>query len=508
MASRWIRPLSAAALLTLTSLWPAHAQFGPQEPDLVVTEITLSNERPAPGDELTVRATIKNAGEAEADGGFNVRFHLSLAPDQVAITFGAPINDLTVSIQRQGRGLRPGEERTVSFPWTVVGVPLLRLRATVDAPLDRVQEADERNNTLERAVFIEEAELDAWWQDQIGGREALALERGSEDVVVAVVDSGIDWSHPELADRLWTNPGEAPGNGQDDDGNGFVDDVHGWDFVDDDNNLGGTPRDLHATAVAGIVAAADDGRGTTGVAPGARLMDLRVLDSRGFGGFDDVTAAIHYAVAHGADVINLSLGAPENAAEFCPPTTRAICSDQLDALLAAQEAAIDAARAAGAVVVASAGNEGAGVGFPARFESALAVGATTLQNRVAGYSNRGGEVVVTAPGGDLSEEQLRALFASLADDFQAVVPQLASLIVAPYPGEGYGWFSGTSAAAPFVSGVVALMRSANPDLTPDQITQILRETATDRGASGRDDSFGAGIVHARRAVEAARTVGN
>lgn len=498
--SFWRRLLGLALILCASAAIWGHAQTG-KAPDLVVTDIILTPENPRPGEAVTVQAVIKNQGRGDFSNAFNVRFHLSLAPDDVALAFGAPINDFTVAIQRVGRGLKAGTSQTVTFDWTVVEVPLIRLRITADAPLNQVDETDERNNSLQKEFFLEEATLSQWWLDAIEAREALQLERGSEQTVVAVIDTGIDWTHPELAERLWVNPGEIAGNGVDDDGNGFVDDVHGWDFVDGDNNLGGTSRNLHATAVAGIIAAGDDGKGTTGVAPGVRVMDLRVLGSDGSGSFSDITNAILYAVFNGARVINMSLGAPE---DLCGKYFQDFCQDKVQQLLEAQEAAINLAVSAGVVVIASAGNEAAGVGYPARFDNVIAVGATTIDNGLAEYSNVGPQVSVTAPGGDLSEQQLKDLFVLSASNFEAVVPQLATLLITPYPGAGYGWFSGTSAAAPFVSGVAALILSVNPALTPQQVRQILEQTATDFGQQGKDEEFGAGLVNAKRAVEAAR----
>ena len=497
--SLWCRLLGLALMLWAGAVTWGHAQAG-RMPDLIVADIVLTPENPRPGEAVTVQAVIKNQGRGDFSNAFNVRFHLSLAPDDVALTFGAPINDFTAAIQRVGRGLKAGASQTITFNWTVVEVPLIRLRVTADAPLNQVDEADERNNGLQKEFFLEEATINQWWLDAIDARAALQLERGSEQIVVAVIDTGIDWTHPEIAGRLWVNPGEIAGNGVDDDGNGFVDDVHGWDFVDRDNNLGGTSRDLHATAVAGIIAAGDDGKGTTGVAPGVRLMDLRVLDSGGSGFFADITSAILYAAFNGARVINMSLGAPE---DLCNGFFQDFCQDKVRQELDAQEAAINLAVSMGVVVIASAGNEAAGVGYPARFEGAIAIGATTIDNGLAEYSNVGPQVSVTAPGGDLSEQQLKDLFILSASNFEAVVPQLATLVITPYPGAGYGWFSGTSSAAPFVSGVAALILSANPDLTPLQVRQILEQTATDLGQEGEDEEFGAGLVNAKRAVEAA-----
>jgi subtilisin family serine protease len=165
--------------------------------------------------------------------------------------------------------------------------------------------------------------------------------------VVAVVDTGVDLRHPDVAPNLWTNPGEIAGNGVDDDGNGLVDDVHGWDFVapdaDGDPVGDSDPDDYtdHGTHVAGtIAAAADNGIGVAGVAPEAKVMAVRVLDASGYGPTDAILNGILYAARNGADVVNLSLGGPlEDPAEL------QLWTD-----------AIDEAGRAGAVVVAAAGN--------------------------------------------------------------------------------------------------------------------------------------------------------
>lgn len=143
----------------------------------------------------------------------------------------------------------------------------------------------------------------------IGAPAAWDRASGTASTVVAVVDSGVAYDHPDLAPNLWTNPGEIDGNSADDDGNGFVDDVHGWDFVDGDN----TPWDLndHGTHVAGTIAArGDNGIGIAGVAWRASIMPVRALDASGSGSDADVADAMDYAADNGARVVNLSLGGP------------------------------------------------------------------------------------------------------------------------------------------------------------------------------------------------------
>jgi subtilisin family serine protease len=215
--------------------------------------------------------------------------------------------------------------------------------------------------------------------------------------VVAVVDTGVDLRHPDVAPNLWTNPGEVAGNGLDDDGNGRADDVHGWDFVAPDESgdpVGdGDPDDYtdHGTHVAGtIAAAANNGIGVAGVAPEAKLMAVRVLDASGSGPWSAIFDGIDYAARNGADVINLSLGGPlEDPSE-----------------LTAWTAVIDAAGAQGAVVVGAAGNSGDDIDvvgdLPCSVTSANLVCVAALDatgELDASYSNYGATSVdVGAPG--------------------------------------------------------------------------------------------------------------
>ena len=146
-----------------------------------------------------------------------------------------------------------------------------------------------------------------WALNAVQAPEVWSAGYTGNDTIVAVIDSGIDPDHSEWANQLWTNQDEIPGNGIDDDQNGYIDDRQGWDFVDDDP----TPEDLagHGTRIAGIIAAANDSVGSTGIAFGAEVMPLRVLNQQGAGSQFDIASAIWYAVDNGAHVINLSVGA-------------------------------------------------------------------------------------------------------------------------------------------------------------------------------------------------------
>jgi hypothetical protein len=274
-----------------------------------------------------------------------------------------------------------------------------------------------------------------WGNDMVNAPEVWARGYTGRGVVVAVVDTGVDYTHADLNDNIWVNTREIPGNGIDDDGNGYVDDVRGWDFVSGNNN----PMDGngHGTHVAGTIAAENNGTGTTGVAYNARIMPVRVLGNDGSGSYSGVARGIRYAAANGADVINLSLGGNYNSEV---------------------ESAIQYAASLGSIVVMAAGNASQSQpGYPARHATqwGLAVGAVDSNRRIANFSNRAG-----------SNSALRYVVAPGANIYSTL------------PNNRYGSLSGTSMATPHVAGVVALMLSANPNLTHTQVRDILTGSAT------------------------------
>lgn len=299
-----------------------------------------------------------------------------------------------------------------------------------------------------------------WGIERIHAPEAWQVTTGSPEIIVAVIDSGIDWTIPELAAVRWTNSREIPENGIDDDGNGYVDDALGWDFRD------GVPAGRHRTSlhwhgtfVAGILAARFAG-GATGVAPNVRIMDARFLDSRGLfttNDWDRLAAAIRYAVDNGARIINLSLYATRK-----PP--------------AAVEGALAYAASRDVLVVGIAGNEAkAEVLYPGRYGSVLAVSATDSADELAPFSSWGAEVAVAAPG-----------------------HEVLSLL----PGGRLATSSGTSFAAPHVSGTLALILSANPALRAQEAAGILLRNSSPLTPTP-DPRFGAGLVNAGQGVAAA-----
>lgn len=294
-----------------------------------------------------------------------------------------------------------------------------------------------------------------WGLTKIDAEAAWAVTTGNPETVVAVIDSGIDLDHPDLAARLWRNPGEIPGNGKDDDNNGFVDDLHGWNFLATNADLSDTNG--HGTQVAGVIAATtNNGQGVAGLCGGCSLMVLKVLRADGTANYSDIAAAIGYAAQKGADVINLSLGGTSDSA--------------------ALRAAV-AAAAPTAVIVAGAGNNNSNAPFyPAAYdEHVLAVTATGPSDTKVASANYGAWVDVAAPG-----EQ----------------------IYTTYDGGDYGDSSGTSLGAPFASGLAGLLVSARPSWSPADVrAQIIRTASNiDTANPGFAGQLGRGRIAADAAL--------
>ncbi len=334
---------------------------------------------------------------------------------------------------------------------------------------------------------------DLWGLHTIGAETAWDAGRGrtggGRRIVVAVVDSGVDLAHPDLEGNLWRNQAEIPANGLDDDGNGFVDDVAGWDFVTCERFLGCgcaiphtsgvEPQDQlgHGTHVAGTIAAvADNGIGIPGVAPEALVMPVRSLNRYGEGALSELVAGVRYAVENGADVINLSWGGLGSS-----QAVRDVLAD---------------ARAQGVVVVAAAGNaigeDALGIS-PANVAGVVTVAASNPADDPSDvstlFSCRGSKLDVAAPGVDVLS--LRAAGTDLYGDGSHVVEDL------------YLRADGTSMAAPHVAGTAALLLGARPELGVDDVRQILRASAVDTGAAGFDKLNGYGRLNAAAAVSAA-----
>ncbi|RMD85418.1 MAG: hypothetical protein D6815_01905, partial [Candidatus Dadabacteria bacterium] len=323
---------------------------------------------------------------------------------------------------------------------------------------------------------------DLWGLLRIEAPAAWDVVRGA-GVVVAVIDTGADFSHPDLAASAWRNPGEIPGNGVDDDGNGFPDDLVGYDFVSEDAD----PFDDngHGTHVAGTIAATgDNGLGIAGVAYESKVMALKGLDASGSGSSATLADAILYAVENGARVINASWGCE--------------CTQQII------DDAIEAAHAAGVVFVAAAGNSASDVsGFsPANHPWAIAVAATDHDDDPAFFSNYGTKIDIAAPGGGgdggPAYDSWRSILSLRSSGAADEITAGGKLVVA----DMYLRQAGTSMAAPHASGVAALVLSAHPSYSPEAVRQALRAGADDVGPPGVDASTGYGRLNAAGAVAA------
>lgn len=341
---------------------------------------------------------------------------------------------------------------------------------------------------------------DLWALKRIKADVAWDTARG-DGVVVAVVDSGLDYNHVDIAANVWSNPAEAAGApGVDDDQNGFSDDLRGWHFeapqsleVGAISNNDVMDTTGHGTFVAGIIGAVgDNGTGIVGVAPKAKIMPVKSFSTTqsfysGSHPGDPFANGILYAAHNGADVINLSWG----------------CSDCFNAPDIA--AAITVANSLGAVVVTAAGNRGSNVkdAFPAMMQDVVTVSSTDLNDDYSLYSNRGYTVDVAAPGGN------SGLSYNSAPDLVSILSLKSPETLFPESepvGSGYLRSAGTSASAAYVSGVAALVLSANPSLTREQVISIIRHSADDQVGNpakdlpGYDPFFGWGRINAARAV--------
>lgn len=305
-----------------------------------------------------------------------------------------------------------------------------------------------------------------WALEKINAPRAWQLGVGSRSVVVAVIDTGVDWNHPDLAANIWTNSGEVAGNGIDDDGNGFIDDIRGWDFLGDDAN----PKDEtsmqnpgHGTHCAGIIGAVgNNGIGISGINHQVAIMPLRFIGPSGDGDLMAAIKAIDYAIANKADVISASWGGAVAEADAKPLIE-----------------AVERASAAGVTFVAAAANDGANNDredmYPANADVAnlIAVAASDANDRKPSWSNYGkAKVHLAAPGAG---------------------------ILSTLPRSKYGELSGTSMATPLVAGLVALIKSqAKESISGAQARALLQAT----GAAAAIDTACMCRIDAGAAIDA------
>jgi len=328
-----------------------------------------------------------------------------------------------------------------------------------------------------------------WYLEQISAPEAWSYTKGSSDVVIAVMDSGVDTDHPDLKNNLWINPGEIPGDGIDNDGNGYADDYNGWDFV---NDLGDPNPKIssgfsyigvnHGTMVSSIASAVGgNSEGITGVSWNSKVMPLRVFDNKGFGDSRDVERAIDYAIDNGADILNMSFTGFESTSSLVEAVKRAYNSGLL-------------------VIVAAGNTEKETKGFdldiepvyPVCFDQGLenmiiGVSGTDTLDQKARFSNYGSQCIdISAPATKFFAAQYYDSTYDLVDYYN-------------------GYWDGTSVATPLVSGTAALIKSINKSFTNKEIRDIILENTDSIDAinSSYKGKLGTGRLNVEKAVLAA-----
>ncbi len=311
----------------------------------------------------------------------------------------------------------------------------------------------EQNYTLAKKSIASSSDFTQyqWYLDAINVRPAWEQSKGS-GVVVAVIDTGIQLDHPDLQDNIWTNPGEIAGNGMDDDGNGFVDDVHGWNLGDNNNNV--TGNDHHGTAISGVIGAIGNNlHGIDGIASESTILPIRVSNDNSFTTTDRIIAGINYAIMlkeeYGTNIraINISIGSVRTSQIYSVCMENAAKADML--------------------LITSAGNEERdndvkpldsdqlGYQYNNQYSNVIVVAATNQDDTLSEFSNYGKvSVDLAAPGNTI---------------ITTFPLQSNSSLEVQYTG-------GTSLSAPMVSGAVALLASAHPDWTAAQIKEAILAT--------------------------------
>lgn len=299
----------------------------------------------------------------------------------------------------------------------------------------------------EKNIIMNDPNMSEKWGLKLtDSKSAWNISKGSKDIIVAVIDTGMDINHEDLKDNLWVNKGETGKdkkgrdkrtNGIDDDKNGYVDDVHGWNFVSKNHDL--TDNHGHGTHISGILGAkGGNGKGVSGVSPNVSIMTLKYFDpnSPGLNNLENTVKSIHYAVENGAKIINYSGGGLEFSKQ--------------------EKEAIEKAQKKGILFVAAAGNERSNSDtnkyYPADYELTNIISVTAIDpdEKVLPSSNYGVVTVdIAAPG--------KRIYSTL-------------------PKGRYGPMTGTSQATAFVSGVAALLMAHNPDFDADQVAKYIKQT--------------------------------
>jgi len=370
-----------------------------------------------------------------------------------------------------------GNERNELQKWLLV-----KSEKKLDLKFDEIKNIGKilhfQNNNILRIKSIPNDSLyhKQWYHRKVESAKSWQNFTPQERIILTVIDTGIDYNHPDLINSLWSNSSEdLNGNGVldsldlnnvDDDGNGYIDDVIGWDFtdaprfpdggdyLDPDNDPMDEYQNGHGTQITGIIAAeANNSIGIVGVTPEISVMNLRAGTASGYLEEDDVAAAIIYAIENGSRVINMSFG---------DVVVSAFLKD-----------VIQYAHSQDAVLVASSGNSGTNeLHFPSGFAETISVGASDSLDALASFSSWGQTLDLTAPGQDILSTKI---------------------------GGEYNYSNGTSFSAPMVSAAAAFVLSNNPNFSNEQVRNILKSSTDDLGSSGWDVYYGSGRLNLYRA---------
>lgn len=325
---------------------------------------------------------------------------------------------------------------------------------------------------------------DQWNLKQIDCEAGWDVEKGDPGVVVAVVDTGIDYTHPDLAASVWDNPGEVSGNGKDDDGNGYVDDIHGVNVLDDSKKI--MDYEGHGTHVAGIIGAVtNNGKGVAGVCWNVKIMGVKAFDGLNNSQIDSAEG-IYYAANNGADVINMSFG-------------------YIDYGKCLRDA-VNYAAGNGCVLVAAAGNDGYGTGlgymdvtFPNGFNQVISVGATDQNDSISNFSSHHTGLTVSAPGGGDMSNALDTDGASTVLSTRSKHDGHDEFAVGA--NDRYLRLGGTSMAAPHVAGLAALLKSEHPEWSGKHLRANIIGGADDKNLPGWDQYHGHGRINVKKTLE-------
>ncbi|WP_250033358.1 S8 family peptidase [Paractinoplanes maris] len=384
----------------------------------------------AGGAAIALPATVTSASEWQP-----ATYNLTETPEQIlptTVSTQAPVRVVTTSLDASGK---PVIKVTTATSKTAAAKAVKAGQSATNAV---GVELDAVTTALDVPTGSDTYRSQQWDFSKISTASAWTKSTGA-GVTVAVLDSGVDAKHPDLAANV----------------------LPGYDAIADKAEASSDPHG-HGTHVAGTIAAVTgNGVGISGIAPHTNILPVRVLAKDGSGFMSDAAEGIIWAADHGANVINMSLGA-----------TKAV---------SAVTNAITYARSKGVVVVAAAGNErakGSPTSYPAADAGVIGVAATDSADKVATYSNAGSYVDIAAPGTSILSTYPTALGGKT----------------------GYVSMSGTSMASPHVAAVAALLKAYQPSLTPDQVEAALKSSAVDLGTKGRDNDFGAGRIDAAAAL--------